>query len=68
MPRRGYTAFKPRVQPWSTTLVSARPICDTGSDDPIFQPAQFSAENSLREPFAAQIYIVSNAAKHPINA
>ena len=40
----------------------------TASDDPIFQPAKFSAENPLREIFTAQIHIVSNAAKQTIDA
>ena len=44
------------------------PTSRTGSDDPIFQPAKFSAENPLGEPFTAQIHIVSNAAKQTIDA
>ena len=44
------------------------PTSRTGSDDPIFQPAKFSAENPLRELFTAQIHIVSNAAKQTIDA
>jgi hypothetical protein len=44
------------------------PTSRTGSDDPIFQPAKFSAENPLRDLFTAQIHIVSNAAKQTIDA
>src|SRR5271165_1656010 len=47
---------------------SASPTSRAGSDDPIFQPAKFSPENPLRELFAAQIHIVSNAAKQTIDA
>src|SRR5271157_4323193 len=44
------------------------PASRTGSDDPIFQPAKFSAENPLRELFTGQIHIVSNAAEQTIDA
>ena len=38
------------------------------ADDTTFQPAEFTGEKPLRKLIAAQIHIVSDTVKHPIDA
>jgi hypothetical protein len=65
---------RPQTRRWPyVSVIAVRRLLFTvgswrASNDAIFQPAQFAAENPLRELFSAQIRIVSYAVKHPIDA